>query len=198
MNKVLKWCVLVSIFNLAAIGLSPAKANEFGYLEAQVTQVSQSDVTADTGYGIELSIPLSEKWYLIGSNIQSELISDIGVEMDFTNWYLGAGRHWTISPTSTLYLQLSAETQKLAADIGRTDRRGASFELGNHYRVNDNWVLTAYGRYSDINIASMNDRSDEFYFGARLSYQFKPNLEIGFGYESGDFSRTELGLRFRF
>ena len=175
-----------------------AETSAYRYLEAQHTQIDHSDGDLDNGLGIEVSIPLTDNWYVTGSNTKNDFTTDTGVEGEFTNWFLGAGYAWQLSNENSLYLQVSAETQKLTADIATIDERGASIELGNHYQLNESWVFSAHARFSDINIADDAGRSDEFYFGARIDYQLNDNFQLGLGYETGEFDRADFALRFNF
>lgn len=190
--------VLLKSCLLAILPVSAVTGSEFSFVETQYAHINHNDIDADAGIGIELSIPFNDSWYVTGSNTQSKITSDLDQQLDFTNWFLGVGHFWSWSTTSDIYLQISAETQKLEAEAGRFDKRGASIELGNHYWISDQWLLTIYGRFSDINISDVSDRSSELYFGARLSYKLSESFKLGIGIESGDFDRSELALRFNF
>lgn len=175
-----------------------AEHNPFNYLEVQSAQIDHSDVDSDPGFGIDMSLSFANNWYITGNNVGNDFTFEDGTEGDYTNWFLGVGHFWSLSESNDIYLQVSAETQKLKVAATSIDQRGASIEFGSIYQLNDSWSFTAHARFSDINITSNNDRSEEFYFGGRFDYAINEQLQIGLSYETGDFDRLDFTLRFNF
>ena len=196
LNRTISFSTILITMLLA----SPIQAehSSFSFLEVQSAQIDHSDVDSDGGFGIEFSLSFADNWYVTGNNTENDFTFEDGTEGEYTNWLLGIGHYWSLSDSNDIYLQLSAETQKLKVAAGNIDERGASIEFGSIYQLNESWNFTAHARYSDINITSSDDRSEEFYFGGRFDYAFSDQLQIGLGYEAGDFDRLDLALRFNF
>jgi len=186
--------LLSSLISTSAL----ANNDHFDYLEVQFVQQNHSDVDFDNSYGIEGSITFYGDWYLTGNTSKSEFVTDTAEKADYTNWFLGIGHSWSLSDLTKIYAQLSAETQKLESDIAKRDQRGASIEVGTVYQLNDSWSFTAHTRFSDININSNDDRSQEFYIGGRIDYSLSQKLQLGLGYEVGEFDRLNIAIRFNF
>ena len=192
--------ILMATLLTSSLIITSASADNshFDYLEVQFVQQNHNDVDFDNSFGIEGSATFYNNWYLTGNTSKSEFATDIGVEADYTNWFLGVGHYWSLNEDTEIYAQLSAETQKIKSAMTSNDQRGASIELGTIYQLNEPLSFTAHARFSDININSNEDRSQEFYFGGRIDYSLSQQFQIGLGYEIGEFDRLNLGLRFSF
>ena len=167
-------------------------------LRAAVVTIDQDDIDTSSGLGLGFKLPLTENWYIDAKHLSVDVTTDMNIDADYTNWYLGVGHSWSVSETASVYLQLSAETQRLKAGPVSLDERGASIELGSHIELNTAWDAEFYGRFSDINITESEPRSSEFYFGARVSYTIIDNLSIALSYETGEFEQAMLGVNFNF
>lgn len=191
--------ILLTLLGLVFSTYIQGKDYPFSYLEAQFAHIQHSDISTQGNLGIELALPIFDNWFIIGNRTVNDFTQDtLGIEMEYTHWLLGGGYFWTLSESNDLYLQVSAETQRLENRQADEGRRGASIELGSLYNLSDNFDLNIHARYSDINISKSEDRENEFYFGGRLDYKLSPDYKVSLGYEIGDFDRLDVSVRFNF
>ena len=174
-----------------------ADDDNFRFFRVDVSQFSADDVEDATGIHGHFSLPIKGRFYATGSIADTEFSSDLDTDIDYSQWQLGFGYHWSLPTHSDIYVELEANTQKLKADGMSRDQRGAVLTLGLKYRFSEHMLIDLSGQYSDIDITGVDDRSGDFRLLLDGEIRLTDNWQVGLATSFGG-EIQEIGLYTRF
>lgn len=181
--------ILLSIFALC--GGSTLASNN---IQAFISNLDSHGASSELGAGIRADISLSDRWYFVGDILRNDIRFENSEDAYLVEWTLGIGYEYQISQKSHLFIELVGKTQELKDPNTAVDARGSEVTVGYKREFNDKWNLTAFTRYTDVNLSSSEPRGSDFFLGAEIQYKIDDKWRLAARLEKGDFSRTDIAL----
>jgi hypothetical protein len=137
----------------------------------------------------------------------SDGIDTVKGDFDVVRWRVGVGYAYPISPVASFYGRLTfdkAEFKDLKVagfNLGSADDDGVGGEVGMLWAATPQFHLQGYVRYTSVGEVASDD-SDTFdsdtLVGLNGRWYFIPNVAVIGGYEYGEFTTWNVGVRFTF
>jgi len=225
-NRILALAVAVALGAPVAAGAQDISFNylEGGYINVDVDQSerfteegSTFSIETDSGGGgfIGGAWEFWENMHLFGeySSASQDIefrdgIDTVGGDFDVVRWRVGVGYAYPFSPTASFYGRLSFDNAEFkdvrvaGFDVGAdADDDGIGGEVGMIWAATPMFHLQGYVRYTSVGEVA-TEGSDTFdsdtLVGLNGRWYFLPNIALIGGYEYGEFTTWNAGVRFTF
>jgi hypothetical protein len=219
-----KVSLAIAIAAALALPVAAQARSDFNYIEVNYIDVDadfsdtvevdegvfSAKTSADSGFQVAGSWELWEGIHLFGeySSAGQDLTftangDRLRGDFDIIRWRLGAGYAMPVSPDFTVYGRVSYDYAEIDSvtigglDLGGDDDSGIGAELGALWKVAPEFQLQGWVRYSDVgDILEDFDSDVLFGFGGRWFVTEQVALQAG--YEHGEISTWNVGVRFAF
>ncbi len=200
---------------------------EGGFMVAFANDVEDSGAISSTGSPLELesdadaggfiagAFQVGENFHLFGdySSVGQELEVRGGSlrvegEFDVVRWRVGVGYAYPVSPEMSLYGRLSLDNAEfkdvevagfnLNADA---DESGLGGEVGILWAATPSIHLQGHLRYTsvgEVDTGGSDTFDDDILVGVNGRWYFRPDLALVTGYEFGNITSFNVGLRYAF